>query len=80
MLEDVLGELTAKPANKLIYSRITQQEGWQDGFCRAVDLHQSLGCPVQVQEYEPPWSWAPLAEVFTKDGQLSIRSLREEHR
>lgn len=79
MSDDVLGEIIAKQSNKLIFSRITKEEGWSAAFCRAIALHQSLGCPVQVQGFEPPLTWTPLAEVFTKDGHICIRSLREEH-
>lgn len=77
-MEDVLGEITAELTNKLLYSRITLREGWLSGICRALALHQSLGCPIVVQSYNPPWSWTPFMEIVTVEGKLHLRSILAE--
>jgi hypothetical protein len=79
-LEDVLGEITAILTNKRMYSRITHKEGWLSGICRAITFHQSLGCPIVVQSYSPPFTWTPFLEIATEDGKLHLRSIQTTSR
>lgn len=59
------------------WARITDDEGWERGFWRAVALHEHLGRPVRLLQYTNG-KCRKVCELVTIDGFLRVRYNRNE--
>jgi hypothetical protein len=73
-MDDALGEMYVAFPKRHLWRRITHQEGWEDGFFRAVELHERTGQPVRVSLLIEG-NMVPKLQIMTRKGCLCIHCL-----